>query len=371
MHFRLSQAILFTMNRNGEIELWRFIVALVIVNSHCTYLQANCCLLHYGRIGVEFFFILSGYLLAGSALKVSNVSTTATWPDIHRETTAMLLRKMKSFFPETLISCLIACCFYAVWIRPDFQKMVQVTISVMFGNACMLNMTGLFTFGINGPTWYLSTLLICSAILFTIILRWGNSPLYLIFGWLLLGGIYMHNPHPDIPGVQPAFGIIKEGNIRGFAEMLMGVSLYPVVQRLKEASVSKAAAIVLMLVKWGACLFFLCYAYRASFIGRNAGFILLVICTMIVLMFSEKCYDRGWYRHPLLSFLGKFSLSLYLSHIFYACHLKNLLQNETPNYVVASLFYILSFATAGVVMALGKWVRTLPPLILFPKKNGN
>lgn len=59
--------------RNGAIDFWRFIFSLLIVFCHMTL----CPSFYYNdvkwfksaSIGVEFFFILSGFLMAKSSIK--------------------------------------------------------------------------------------------------------------------------------------------------------------------------------------------------------------------------------------------------------------------------------------------------------------
>lgn len=346
------------MSRNKEIELWRFFIALMIVNFHSVMLGAGAPMFTYGNIGVEFFFALSGYLLAGSALKVRCKNSPLTWGEIHQETTSLLLRRIKAFFPETFIACLMTCAFYTVFIHPPFAQLLRASISTMFGDACFLSMTGLFgKEGLNFATWYLSSLLICSAFLYVVILRWGISPLYFIIGWLLLGGVYIHGNAVDLPGVYEPCGIFRQGNIRACATMLIGISLYPLGQKMKQTPVSKAVSVGLMLVKWCSFIFFIVYANNASFMGHNVGLVLVAFCAMIVLIFSEKCYDSSLYKHPFILFLGKFSLPLYLSHSVYSLYLRRTLPSETSDYVVVILYYLVSFITAFAVMEMAKRVR--------------
>lgn len=58
---------------NGIISLWKFIFCIVIIGFHLNAIQhyknTNFGFL-YGSIAVEFFFIVSGYLLAKKALTI-------------------------------------------------------------------------------------------------------------------------------------------------------------------------------------------------------------------------------------------------------------------------------------------------------------
>ncbi len=52
---------------NGVIGLWKFIFCLLIVVLH-TGIGIPNRIFKFGSIGVEFFFLVSGYLLAKSAV---------------------------------------------------------------------------------------------------------------------------------------------------------------------------------------------------------------------------------------------------------------------------------------------------------------
>lgn len=55
--------------RFGEVELMRFLAAMMVLNVH-TRCYAGCdSLVPGGYLGVEFFFLLSGYLMASQVHK--------------------------------------------------------------------------------------------------------------------------------------------------------------------------------------------------------------------------------------------------------------------------------------------------------------
>lgn len=348
------------MVRNGEIELWRFIVALIIVDFHfrgdSVFLYGY--LFHYGRVGVEFFFILSGYLLAAGAIKRSIGSPAATWHEIHQETFSLIKRRICSFLPETWVACAIACCVYGLLIHPSCRLFFQQIVVTMFGNACFLSMSGLFRFhqGLNGPTWYLSTLLMGTCILYPLIRRWRVSPMMLVCGILLLGSIYINGQAVDCAGVVETCGIYK-GNFRGIAEMLIGASLYPFIQTLKHATISGRGRITLTLMKWGMSLCLLGYACNANLVGHNVGFAIVMICGILILSFSEQCFDKTWYRHPFLYALGRFSLPLFLSHAFYARFMLSCLPDGLPELCRYAVYGTCALVTAFVVMYSARLLR--------------
>ena len=61
-----------TGKRNGEIDAFRFVFAIVIFLFHFGVFLQNSALKNvfkFGNIGVEFFFLVSGYLLAARACR--------------------------------------------------------------------------------------------------------------------------------------------------------------------------------------------------------------------------------------------------------------------------------------------------------------
>ena len=52
--------------RNGSIDFWKFIFSLVIMSFHSIYFAGDEKFLFYnGANMVEFFFLVSGFLMAG------------------------------------------------------------------------------------------------------------------------------------------------------------------------------------------------------------------------------------------------------------------------------------------------------------------
>ncbi len=56
------------MKKNGKIELLRFVFALTVVIFHLNvdWYNHGLQLMYHGNMGVEFFFLVSGFLMARS-----------------------------------------------------------------------------------------------------------------------------------------------------------------------------------------------------------------------------------------------------------------------------------------------------------------
>lgn len=354
------------MQRNGEIEFLRFVIISIIVNFHAAHWFPLSVILPAGCLGVEFFFLLSGYLLASSAARRNApLHTAPSWIQIHQENQSLFIRKVRAFLPELFVSCLIACAVYALCSSHPIGSICRTAVITQFGNGLFLKMSGLYCGGLNGASWYLSTLLMCTLLLYPLLRRWGNGLVYLVVGILLLGSLFQADPQFYYTPTQP-LGFILKGNVRGMAEMMIGASLYPLVQHLRLGSPTPVGRVLLTCVKWGCFLVFV--AYTAGF-HLGLGLLMLALCVMLVLIFWEKCFDSHWYQNKVFLFLGRLSLPLFLSHHFYA----NLLGPHIPEswgiFVRLGVYNVISILTALIVMAAARGIRALPPFIVFAKQK--
>ena len=94
------------MKRNGEIDLLKFLFSLMIVIYHTKnfteYYGQN--LFMQGSIGVSFFFLVSGYLLAYSTGKIQLESKDAVGP----QAVKFVERKIKGLLPNVYVAWIIA-----------------------------------------------------------------------------------------------------------------------------------------------------------------------------------------------------------------------------------------------------------------------
>lgn len=157
---------------NGIISFWKFMFALMIVIFHVTinYKGNENTLLKYGAIGVEFFFIVSGYFIAKKAFSVKEDCS-----NIGKETMSYILGKVKKFLPYT-------CSAFAMFIIVDSvlkgYSLKHYINSIW--NVIFLDMSGVKTTYISGITWYISVMLISILIIYPLIRKYKKNFTYLI-----------------------------------------------------------------------------------------------------------------------------------------------------------------------------------------------
>lgn len=149
--------------RNGLIEIYRFIFSLCVVSCHAQFLaNAGYVPLIGGVIAVEFFFILSGYLLYSSAQKKTAILSRVT---ISQETVGEVLKRIKHIYPYFFVTW--AASFILYHVENEIFNIHAIIMNFLqsIGQLLFLTMAGLggVAEGVmqyNGTIWYVSALLI-------------------------------------------------------------------------------------------------------------------------------------------------------------------------------------------------------------------
>ena len=156
--------------RNGTLELWRFLFSLYILLFHIeknffykgldsSRLDVSLCI--HGAIGVEFFFLLTGIFLAQSVRK--ELSAPAPTDDLGGSTLRYLGKKCKGIFPCHLIAFAV---IFIVTVWSERMKWLAAA-ELLIGSlpdVLLVQWSGIPSANLNGVEWYLSVMLISSAV---------------------------------------------------------------------------------------------------------------------------------------------------------------------------------------------------------------
>lgn len=130
-----------------SVDFFRFFFMLQICLWH---LESCVGMMTHGYIAVEFFFILSGYLIYKSSIKDNAKGVfDYTW------------EKIKRFYPEVLIVTLPA--FVVSW------AILNKSILPLFNSIFFLQDIGIYGGGVNPSLWYLNVLLLGGGIIYAIL----------------------------------------------------------------------------------------------------------------------------------------------------------------------------------------------------------
>lgn len=375
---------------NVTIDFLRFLFSVIVVLHHSRYVLGddNCYFLG-GSLAVEFFFFVSGYLLlvgadkagrkngagyllpggmdmagrteaAGLETKGIGAGTTG----IGGETLHFILHKIRSFLPEFLIAWWIGFVLIGV-----VRKYGVLDYLKAFGNdfweLTLVKMSGLFTHGIDGAMWYLSAMLLGMAFLYPLLRTKRDLMTHLVCPLLALflyGYLCQAEGHPRDPIVW--LGLCYKGLVRAIAELCTGVVICMAVRRLKRFSPSG-------LTKTGNALAIgaqlLCLLLTIRYMAEQEPseydyFYMFLLMLLVLISFSgfglESVLGNSQRLHLLSAFLGKYSLSLYLGHLYFAQHVNELLPEELYSGKIRMTVYLAAaFANGLLVMGLSALYR--------------
>ena len=271
--------------RVGELDLLRFVFTMVIV-----FLHFGTGVFSYGNIGVEFFFTLSGLLMARHAEKWDKM-TPGGGKDLSLvadETWSFMKGKFSAFYQYYIVAFA-----FNVIVRNMIVKHVSAkafvkallqsipTVSLSF-----FALEEIDTSYYVHSTWFLSAMLIAMFVLYPILIRHFRFSVKIVFPILtifLLG--YEQTVNGDISVWEGWAGLTYFGILRAITDIAFGASLY----------------------------------YISTIISGNRAFlkraerpvmrVLLTLCKLlcygIVLLFAHKGgfgikFDRSFQLHALL-----------------------------------------------------------------------
>lgn len=348
--------------RIGEMEFWRFLFSIIIVLHHSRRLVGDENALFFnGAYAVELFFILSGYLLMQS---IDRMKTSTG--SIGKDTLLFIKKKYTSLCPDLFISWILGAGATIFALDYSLTKAVKLFIGGIWEMG-LLHMSGLNPQGLNSAVWYLSSMLIAMAILYPILRKYKNAgrliivPLavILIFGYL----------YGEFGSLRVPFGwtgLTYRGNLRAFADLGLGVICYQLTQKFASLPLNAFAKSLLTVLKYGCFGVLIVYMYIETSALLDF-FLLPVIMLAILLTFSRQTLGQGIFNNKFVTFLGRFSLPLYLSHYYWVKILKEWLPASMSVGEMTAVYLAIAFASAALVMGLSALWKKIKPFALFRK----
>lgn len=355
--------------RNGAIDFWKFVFSLVIVSFH-TFFVTNGNIngmqpFIRGNTSVQFFFLVSGFLMAQSSCKVIESSDRN---NLGQNTFIFIKRKIKGLFPEFAIAWVLA--FIVMHLADRTFTTVEIIKDFFNGiwELCLLRMSGLAGYRANTVTWYISAMILAMLILYPLLIKYKDTFFFIIAPCLsvfLLG--YMYQTFGSLGRGTTWEGFYYRGIMLALADLSLGCILWKICQVIKRYQYSTFARILFSAVELCGYLFCLIWMFQKH--SDNMHFtLLLIFAVCIPITFSHKAITAPLFDNRLCYFLGKASFSLYIGHIFWIKSLDAFF----PSYTFKQQLLILAFLliiTVAVIMGLSNLIRkNMPSVISFFKK---
>ncbi len=320
---------------NGVIGFWKFVFCIIILIFHVgieqKYYKIGTILFRYGSIGVEFFFLVTGYLFAKGVVK--ELKEDKSKNSIGKDTFNFILKKLKTLFPYILVAFIIDFILQIIIGKMSTKQYIftifDVTLLSMFG---FKRKTALI-----GQSWYISTMLISMALLYPQIKKYKENYFYLIapLTILFVSGILFHYSN-SLRTPEMWLGFTYKGTIRGYLEICIGTVIYSVTQKFKQINFNNLGKILLTLIE----LFgFVSTILMSNFYPNTSyDYILLILLSVSILIaFSEKTIEFNLFNNKIFYFLERLSLPIYLLH-----HpIIKFFDNYTSNYYIELICVIV------------------------------
>ena len=156
--------------KNNAIEFYRFLFAVIVYMLHARHYVGGSIPWTKGYLGVEFFFILAGFLL------FKHFENHPIHSSIENFNWCYLKQRIKRLFPQHVFSW-IGMCFVSVYL---YDNTWQNIIKKGYGEFLLLQAFGFPSIIINGVVWYLRALLLATYCIGYLILKRKDLFVYII-----------------------------------------------------------------------------------------------------------------------------------------------------------------------------------------------
>ena len=332
--------------RAGTIDLFRIIFMIGVVCYH--YFTANLAssevkFFKYGFLGVEFFFIVSGLLLAMKADREKE-------RDIGLATGRMMRGRFLSMMPYTIPAFII---YYVSRILFSKWSLYTLAHSVTTGYVEMLGLEQAGWSG-NKPTqvyWYVSVLYIVSFLFYPLLLKYKDTfrrwiaPVVAVMGY----GFMFHMDNA-LNQSEIWYTIIFKGLLRGLAGMALGAAFYELKLWLDREETPKKNGIAFAEIFGYVAALYLAFFYNGD--NTQLQFIFpVVIAPSIAISFSQQSFLGKLFKGKAFTIMGELSLCLYLNHNYLTVWLGDKFPQLEKGELWAALFgFAALFALVSLVV---------------------
>ena len=330
--------------RNCTIDLMRFVMTLAVVMVHIvtTFMKDDFFLLKGGTIAVEFFFILSGLLLAASADRADHARSVAqaTWKTMKS--------KVCAIYPMWLLALLARMITRVIMGGYSLRKtllMVEESTSsyLMLTNLGLLDSPAVIKY-----SWYIPVMLLCTLMLYPILFKWRKAFTYTLAPLIaLFGCTYLFHSTGSLFTRDAWLGFTFSSVVRGGCEMCMGVMVYEAatwLQRRFSGRLTKTGRTLFTVVEAAVLVYVMYYVLRFLYPEVLLN-LTLCFAVFLTIAYANVSWSAKIIRGRLWTWLGQFSLAVYLAQGV-PSHLLTNVYGTMNRWLFVLLFFAMTFAVA-------------------------
>lgn len=345
--------------KNGKIEFARFGFSVIIMIFHIFEsilppkfrIAGVFTAFADGWIGVEFFFVVSGYLMAATAFKKQSAPLI-----VGKETANFLGRKLMAVLPYHLIIFPISFIYVCVTNFDGVIDIVRVFVETL-PNFLYIQRSGLKIKDVLGVEWYISEMLIAMLILYPLCRKYYERftrTIAPVLSLMIIG--YLIKTTGTLGGSTAWSVIFSKTFLRAFSEICAGVFVFEACRNFKKLNFSKMDKIFLTLLEvfsYAMILLFVVYKFPGSY----SGTFFIFICLAVMLSFSDVTYGAKLFNNKVVYYLGSLSLPLYLCQSLMRSFAVGLYKEGLDFWLTVTLFMVSTFVYAFIARFVEKYVR--------------
>lgn len=336
---------------NYQIDFLKLVFMIVIVGLHSEVILNKRIIWLSGVLGVEFFFIVSGYLMALSAeRRITYAERNKQKLNVGKETFQFVFHKYKIIFPALLISIILC-----VSIRYHFgDKNLYSNLIFSIWELLCGQMFGFTAYYSTGVVWYLSAMFAAMWMLYPLYLK--NKDIYIhiiaplitmfFWGWISL----TYGNLGDTPGTWN--GLLFKGMMRGIAGVSAGTLCYTLASSLSSIRLTSLGRWIVTNIEV-VCYGFSIYYMMSHVSSTQDTIVVLVLMIAITITFSGQSYIIGLFNNIKWSYCAKFSSVLFFCHYTWALIMSNKMINYSFGYRFC-IYFMLSIGTTLIALIIIK-----------------
>ena len=301
-------------SRIASVEFWRFVFTVLVCLYHLEIYYTSGKLFPSGTSAVEFFFVLSGFLIALSAGHwFEKNPQPLSSKEAAVKATQFVWKKVKAIFPVIVITLIL---HYAMN-GGGFSRSNWLD-AVLHSEWDLLFMVGTpFGYANGGcpivPLWFLTALFIAGYVYTYMLYRNFHFTLFLapLLGVLLYSFFTLNSSL--VLDFYAKMGFMTAGTVKAFAELALGMAMYHLYAHLSKKKLNPLWEVVLTVL-----MLFAIYRYFALTIKANANLDnfrrIVYIMIIILLSFLNKDVITTVLNRGFARFLGSLSMTMYVCH---------------------------------------------------------
>lgn len=309
--------------RNGKIELYRFIFAIFVLLFHFEKYfigpapldkGIHLAFFRHGSIGVEFFFLLSGFFMARSVEKAIKNSGEEKLEPV--ECIQFMWKKYTSVFPYHVVAFIFSFITYAMVEQFNWKESILKLIDSV-PNFFLIQMSGISFTNPNHVEWYISCMFLAMCVLYPIARKYYKM-LYQYVGpvfSLFVIGYMIYTTHA-LTGVQVWTGFWFKSTLRAVVEIILGGTCYEISKVIRSSEAFEngryhISFIMAELVSFAGVTVFVISTVAAKY----EVYALVLLMVLVTIAGSDKGISHEILNSRFCLFLGKLSLPIYLSQV--------------------------------------------------------